>query len=383
MALILLVGAGLLTRSFLRLLPDSPGFEPRGKLTFRVELPRHVYADDPERRADVYRRLSAEIERQPGVRSVAAVSRLPLQGIAAYVEARVDDPGGGEPRTGGVFYYPVSTDFLEIMEIPVVRGRGLEEGDAAGSPVVVVNEVAARRFWPESGALGARLYLETYGSRGREMRGFTVVGIAADTRTFWTSPDSRPTAWVPWPEDPPPDGMDFVLATGAGPERLAPGLRRAVRSVAPELPVLEVVSLESFLWDTVELPRFYMTLMGVFSGIGLVIAVVGFLGVLSYWVQCRSREIGVRLALGARPAQVVGLVMGQGAVLVGLGVALGLAGALGLTRFLESFLWGLDPLDPVAFLATTTTLVAVALLGCWLPARRAARVDPLEVLRPE
>jgi len=325
----------------------------------------------------VYRRIDAELERQPEIRSVAAVNHLPLRGVATYVDARVDDRAGGDPRTGSVFYYPVSSDFLDLMQIPVRRGRGLGEGDAAGPPVVVINETAARRLWSGGDALGDRLYLKTY---SREVRPFTVVGIAADTRTFWTSLDSRPTAWVPWPGDPPPDGMDFVLATAAAPELLEPSIRRAVRSADPELPILDVVRLESYLWDTVELPRFYMMLMGVFSGIGVALAVVGLLGVLTYWVQSRSREIGVRLALGARPTQVVRMVLAQGSLLVGAGVVLGVAGAVGLTRFLESFLWGLDPLDPLAFGATTALLVAVALAACWLPARRAARVDPLEAL---
>jgi putative ABC transport system permease protein len=374
LALLLLVGSSLLARSFLMLREVSPGFDPRGISVAELSFGSVRYQTSAGVSA-FQRDLLARLRAVPGMAAAATVSSIPLR---RDLNLAMKD---GPCSDTSISYRAISAGYFAVMGIPLHRGRAFGEGEAA--PVAIVNETLARRCWPGQDPLSTRLAMSWDVSR-------QIVGVVGDTRDYGLKAPATPIVWVPqWQE---PDrivryqnavfhwSLVFRAAPSAGLNR---AVGRAVHDVDPEQSVVRVVPLSRILAAWLAPSRLLMELMGLFAGLALLLTAVGLYGVLSYYVTQRSREIGIRMALGAARAEVLREVLAEGAVLVGVGAAIGVLGSLALTRLLSSVLFGVKPLDPLTFAAALGFLVLVALLAGYLPARRATLVDPIVVLRYE
>ena len=389
LALVLLVGAGLMIRSLLALQAIDPGFDPRGVLTMVVSV-KGTSAEDPARRAAFFQELLARIKGLPGVQSAGAINHLPLAGdIWGWpfeVEGRPRSRPGETPTAA---YRVVLPGYLETMRVPLLAGRGISPEDAASSPrVVVINEVFARRHWPGESALGRRILLAE--PEGEPVPA-TVVGIAKNTvRNLWSSPPAEEMylAYLQTRSYLESDNshlqyLTLVVRTSGDPAGLAGAARGIVRALDRNAPVSEVQTMESVVAGATGQTRFYVVLLGAFAAVALLLAAVGIYGVMAYSVSRRTHEIGIRIALGARPAEVLRLVVRQGLVVALAGTAAGAAGAAALTRLMATLLYGVAPTDLLTFAAVAGLLIAVAVFASWLPARRATRIDPLSALRYE
>jgi putative ABC transport system permease protein len=374
--LVLLVGAGLLVRSFARLQQADLGFDPRNKLTLVVGAPQQLFGE-PEKRAEYFRRMQERLSALPGARAVASTSSLPLDWVLNFsyaVEGRPARPGE-DPQAD---YSSVSPNYFEVMGIPVIKGRAFTGRDAAGAPsVAVVNESLARRVFPGEDPLGKRLTID-YMERRLSLE---VVGVVGDVKQ-WV--EQEPNIQIydcylqrPWLSS------SFVVSTEGDPAALAGAAQAAVREVDRGRAASDVKPMGQLLAESVAQPLFYTRLLGLFAVVALLLAAVGVYGVMSYSASQRTHEIGVRIALGARGRDVVGMVVGQGMTLALLGVGIGLAGAFALTRVMSGLLYGVSATDPATFAGVALLLAAVALLACYLPARRATKVDPMVALRHE
>jgi predicted permease len=386
LALIPLVGAGLLIRSFHRLLEVDPGFRPEHILTMRVSQPAITDAEfnklTPEQQKNLPRKQSLEfqqvadkIESIPGVKRVGGIDVLPL--ASATVQAtrfQVE----GQPISGGA--RPVtelrtaSLGYFSAMGIPLVSGRFFTEEDWIGSNIVI-NAAMAKRFWPDGSPIGKRVNLCTLAPKPCWS---PIIGVVGNVHEYGL--DAAPTfdtyaagGWTPY----------FVIRTAGDPALVVRAAAEQVRKIFPDLPVADVMALDNLLSDSVSPRRFSTTLLGVFAALALVLAAVGIYGVMSYVVNLRTNEIGIRIALGAQTADIWGLIIGRGAKLALAGVTIGLAGAFALSRFLSSLLYGVESTDPATFFGVAVLLLAVALAACYVPARRAMRVDPIVALRYE
>ena len=383
LAMMLLAGAGLLIRSFVQLRRVDPGFSAPGALTFRIALPESVYKDDEPRVAffdDLIGRLAA----LPGVRSAGAVMGLPLSGVRFNLSFEV----AGRPKLAlaqqpSMEVRVASPGYFAAMGIPVLRGRGFERGDRAGSPqVVVLSQTAVRRFFAGEDPLGKSITVGWGRGEGKPRAGGEVVGIVGDVKEAGLAEEKPPEIYLPYAQMP-VSSMDVLLRTAVGPLSLAPAAATVVHGLDPELPVARLRTLDDIVARSISEPRFYMVLLGAFAGTALFLAALGIFGVMSYAVVQRSREIGIRVALGADPARLRRMVLGQALVLAVAGVGLGLLGSLGLSRAIAGLLFDLSPTDPGTLAGVALVLTAVALLASYLPARRATRVDPLIALRSE
>jgi putative ABC transport system permease protein len=375
-ALVLLVGSGLLIRTLARLQSFDLGFDPARVLVGQVNPPRVRYST-PEQLVALYDRLLERASAIPGVETAALSSILPLGGdsdMTIYVE------GKPLPRTDAestaVWYRLVSREYFAAMRIPITSGRNFEPREAA--PAIVVSDVSAARFWPGENPIGKRVRFDG----GGNAPWFTVVGVAREVRMRGARSESRSEVYLPYWQFPEP-GMNLALKSIARPELLAGSLRQAVREIDPELPVSGVDTMQAIVTTSIDEPRFVALLVSIFAGLALGLAALGIYGLIAFVVAQRSAEIGVRIALGASRRDIFALVVGDGAKLTAAGVAVGVAAAAGLASSLESMLFGVPPLDALTFAATTAALVAAALLACLIPARRAARVDPMVALRSE
>jgi putative ABC transport system permease protein len=278
---------------------------------------------------------------------------------------------------------PATPGYFKAMGIPVIRGRGIEVGDTARStPVAVITESAVRKYFPGEDPIGQRITLGWRRPDGMPKAGGEVVGIVADVKSSGLARDVVPEIYVPFAQLP-VGSMDIVLRTSVPPLSLGPAVESVVSELDPELPVARLRTLEDVVARSISQPRFYMLLLGLFASTAVLLAALGIFGVMSYAVAQRSREIGIRMALGAQPASVMRMVMRNAGLLIVAGIATGLAGAVALSRFLGGLLFNLSPTDPTTLGAVALTLVAVALLASYLPARQATRVDPLLALRSE
>ena len=383
LAMMLLAGAGLLIRSFVQLRRVDPGFSAPRALTFRIALPESVYKDDEPRVAffdDLIGRLAA----LPGVRSAGAVMGLPLSGVRFNLSFEV----AGRPKLPlaqqpSMEVRVASPGYFAAMGIPVLRGRGFERGDRAGSPqVVVLSQTAVRRFFAGEDPLGKSITVGWGRGEGKPRAGGEVVGIVGDVKEAGLAEEKPPEIYLPYAQMP-VSSMDVLLRTAVGPLSLAPAAATVVHGLDPELPVARLRTLDDIVARSISEPRFYMVLLGAFAGTALFLAALGIFGVMSYAVVQRSREIGIRVALGADPARLRRMVLGQALVLAVAGVGLGLLGSLGLSRAIAGLLFDLSPTDPGTLAGVALVLTAVALLASYLPARRATRVDPLIALRSE
>jgi putative ABC transport system permease protein len=374
-ALVLLAGAGLLMRSFVRLQGVDPGFNPRDAVMTGVFLPRALYAG-PARYAAFAQQSLDRIAAVPGVEAVAVAGNIPFTDPAP----RSFSIEGRPPATGlpVAHHSIVSPDYFRAMGIPLRRGRAFDARDSGDAPrVAIINEAVARRFFPDDDPLGKRLRLG--GSAERE-----IVGVAGDVKPGKLDAAVTLQTYEPYAQNPQFDFTYVVRGSRAAIDGgLSTAIRGAIAGLDPELPVYEPRPLTALVGDSIARQRFAMTLFAIFSAVALVLAALGLYGVVSYTVVQRTQEIGIRVALGARTADVLGLVLRQGGRLVGLGLAVGLAGALLLTRLLEKLLFGVSAHDPLTFAAIAGLLSLAAALACLLPARRAARVDPMTALRAE
>jgi putative ABC transport system permease protein len=383
LAMMLLAGAGLLIRSFTQLRRVDPGFQPASALTFRIALPESAYPEEPQRAA-FFEALVERLAALPGVRAVGAVQSLPLSAggfnLSFEVKGRPPLPPAQQPS---MEVRIVSPEYFGAIGIPLQRGRAFERGDTASSrQVVVISETAARRFFPGEEPLGQWITVGWGRPEGAPKAGGEVVGIVGDVTERGLVEEKPPEIYLPHAQLP-IGSMDLVLRSAGSPRSLAPAVHAAVRGLDPELPLARMATLEEIVARSISEPRFYMVLLGAFAGTALFLAALGIFGVMSFAVVQRSREIGIRVALGADPKQVLCMVLGHASLLAVAGVGLGLVGALSLSRAIASLLFELSPTDPLTLAGVAGLLMAVALLASYLPARRATRVDPLIALRSE
>jgi predicted permease len=380
LTLILTLGASLLLNSFVRLLRVDLGFRADQVLA-AVVLPSSAKYHDAKSKIDFYRRVIERVKALPGVESAAASDTLPYSGQSGEGQVRVDGvaPVAAIDPSLQSEWSNVTDDFLTTMGIPLVRGRLLNEHDTAETlPVVVISEMAAQHFWSGEDPLGKRL---SFGPDGkgpwRE-----VVGIVKSTQNAGLDRSSRPHVYAPVAQVPSP--ANFLLVRSTLPSSdLAQMVRKAVAAVDNEQPVFLAAPLKDWVADSIARQRFGLLLLGLFGALALALAAVGIYGVVSYTATQLTREIGIRIALGARAREVLRLVIEQGMRPALLGVIIGLAAAFALTRLITSLLFGVSPTDSLTFVAVAVVLATVALLACYIPARRATKVDPLVALRYE
>jgi putative ABC transport system permease protein len=377
MALVVLVCAGLLTRSFLRLRQTSPGLDYHNVLTMAVTLPQTRYAEGRQQ-AKFYEQTIERVRTLPGVTDAALASDIPLVGapghFRVYIEG-VPDPGAEKvPRVPGRV---VSNDYFRLLKIPIVAGRVFAATDGDESPrVAVVNETFARRFWPNQNAVGKRFAYTT----SRIL--CEVVGVVKDTRFRVADTGSREEMYFAASQRPSLN-MSLMVRTSIEPASLAAAVQREILNIDKDQAVTEVVMLEHVLGESIEQPRLTMFLLGIFATVALTLAAIGIYGVMAYAVAERTREIGIRMALGAQTLDVLKLVVRNGMILAVTGVIIGVAVALALTRMLQSLLFEVAATDATTFALVSIGLLAVALFACYIPARRATKVDPLVALRYE
>ncbi len=376
LALVLLIGAGLLLKSFVLLQRVDPGFTASQVQTFGFILNRNHY---PERQhlVSFYSQLLERLSALPGVQSAGMVSTLPLSGsntdTSFSIEGRPEQPENRQPVA---WYSSVTHDYLRTMGIRLIAGRWFTVNDNEQSPrVVVITETLARRYWPDENPLGRRI-----GSGPDNWR--EIIGIVADVKHFGLDVDARPSMYFPAPQVP-ARGMTLVVRTTGESASVSGLVRSEIRSINPNLAVTNVRSMEQIVSESIAQPRFLMLLIGIFSGLALTLAAIGIYGVISYGVSQRTQEFGIRMALGARNFDVLKLVIKNGMFLALLGVALGLAASFAVTHLMTRLLFGVTPTDALTFSAVSLFLLVVALLACYVPARRATKVDPLVALRYE
>lgn len=383
-AVMLVVACGLLLRSFWTMQDVDAGFRADGLTTFQIYLPESTYPD-PASEVGFLRDLSARLREIPGVESATAMTGLPprrrLNANDMDFEG-VPETEEGPPHNVDYWNF-VLEDYFETMQIPILEGRPFEPSDDGSAPVAIVNETMARTFWPGTSPLGRRVR-----PGGDGMPWITVVGIARDVKQAGLEEETGTEAYFFYPQVAVATGfapreMNVVLRSSLPPDSVAESARQAVWARDEALPLAGLRSMDEVLRDSLTRPRFVTLLVVVFAGLALLLAAVGTYGVLSYTVAERTSEIGIRMALGAGASRVLEIVLAQGMVLTGAGLVLGMAGALLLARFLESFLFGVEPTDALTLLSVPFVLLLVALAACAVPAYRAMRVSPVEALRCE
>lgn len=380
LALVLVVAAGLLTRTFFRLLSAGGGFNPEHVLTFELSLPNAKYPDQ-DHIVPLYHQLLLRMQSLPGVDSAGISEVVPLAGAGESTVVRIPGYHSADEKERPYANYTIATPgYFSALGTPILQGKDFSESDTPDSmPVAIINQAMARKFWPGQDPLGKPV--------GIPIRKFdmTVIGVVADIKHLSLREEPAPEVFVPYTQNPWPSMlvMQAVIRTKADPDSVMAGVREAVHSVDSDLPLARVTTLAAIVDTSLARPRFSMLLLGSFGALSLLLASIGIYGVISYSVAQRTQEIGIRLALGAQRKNVFGMILSQGARLAGLGIAIGLLLALGVARLLASYLFGVQPTDTLTFAAVCALLFAVAFLACYVPARRATRVDPLTALRYE
>jgi putative ABC transport system permease protein len=375
LAMVLLTGAGLLMRSFLRLESVSPGFQPQGLLTMRIGLPSARYPQAIQRSA-FYDRVLERVSTIPAVQSAAISNALPVNGRAiAYFFNIEGRPALESTKAPTAWLQSISPNYFETLGIPIVAGRTFSRADTVDSPLVtIISKATARRYFPNQNPIGQHLIYS------RESVRVEIVGVANDVKfggLGQTSFDNE--FYVPYRQRP---FLTMWLVT-RGPSNVASAARREILGVDPEQPVANIRTMEEVLAESVSQPRLRTVLIGSFAALALILTVIGIAGVVAWSVSQRTNEIAIRMALGARPANIVTMIVRQAFVVIGAGELIGLAGALALTRVLSGFLFGIVPEDPATFAGVLTVLAVVALGACVLAARRALRIDPVTAMRAE
>ena len=381
LAVMLVIGAGLLLRTVYNLTKVDGGFDRARLVTFSMTLPQAT--STPETRRETYQRLLERLRAVPGVQGASAMTGLPpdrpLNANDTDIDGYSAPPEG--PYENVDYYQNVMSDYFETMGIPIVQGRGFERADAASTgPVAVVNETLVNTFWRGKNPIGQRLRP----CCGDQVPWFTVIGVAKDVKQggidqktgteFYFFIDQSPSG---------PETMNVVLRTTLSPAALSQTIEQAVRGVDRTVPVVRLQGMDGVFAESIRRPRLLAQLIGGFAGLALLLAAVGTYGVLSFMVAERRREIGIRLALGADHGRVLGQVMKQGLILTAVGLIVGLGGAVGLNRLLASLLFGVQPTDMATMVSVVATIAGVAAIACWVPAWRASRLDPNVVLRED
>jgi len=379
-AVVLLVGAGLLIQSLWRLRQVSPGFESQNLLTFVVGIPEVKYPTDKQ--AQFYRDLIGRIESLPGVRSASSVIPLPLSGDAFSISFETEGRPVAKGDRPSADFFSVQVGYFKTLGVPMLKGRDFTERDnKQGPPVIIVNQAFARKFFPNEEPVGKRIRpgisTDTDDPAMRE-----IIGVVSDIRNRNLSSELRPGYYLPAAQMP-FNQMTLVVRTTNDPHSVITAVQNEVHAMDNELPIFNVKTMDDYISATVAGPRFNATLLVIFAGVALILTIVGLYGVMSYSVAQRTNEIGIRMALGAQTKDVLRLIVSQGFKLVLIGLGIGLAGAFALTRVIASLLFGVTTKDPLTFAAVAVLLALVALLACYIPARRATRLDPLHALRYE
>jgi putative ABC transport system permease protein len=376
LATMLLIGAGLFIQTLVNLQKVKLGFEPHGLITFQVALPPGKY---PKPKAPLFlREMIESLEALPGVRSAAVSSGIPFGAGAYYshpmmaTENSILPPDAKVPTDWRI----VNPGYFKTMNIPLLQGREFEYSDASTPDIIIVSQATARTFWGDGNPLGRTLRR----SADPEIP-LTVVGVVGDVRSTQLSQESPAFYYSITTRTAPL--MDVVVRTDASPESLLPAIRKQIKALDPDLPMANVNTMEQWVTKSAAQPRLTSTLLSLFAGVALLIAAIGIYAVLTYSVSQRTREIGIRMALGATPRRVLELIVSEGMRVVLLGLVIGLAGGLALGRTVESLVYGVGVSDPKIYLEVAAILTAVALAACFIPARRAAVVDPMVVLREE
>jgi putative ABC transport system permease protein len=347
----------------------------------QVSLPASKYGELPQRAAFT-RQMLERVRALPGVKSAGTTTILPMSGNNSsgsfQIEGRQVPQGESSPHGDR---WMVSTDYFQTLQIPLVRGRYFDEHDRAeGAQVAIVGEALARKYWPNEDPIGKRI---TFEGGAQQPRWREIVGVVGHVKHNGLEAESRAQYYVPYDQRPTSPTLYLAVRTGGDPSGLAASVRDAIRSVDKDLPVFRVMAMERLVSDSLAQRRFAMFLFGVFAALALVLAVVGLYGVMSYMVTQRTHEIGLRMALGAQARDILRMVVGQGMLLVVVGLVLGLIGAFALTHLMSSLLYGVSASDPLTYVAIALLLAAVAFLASYIPARRAMRVDPMVALRYE
>jgi predicted permease len=389
LAVVLVAGAGLLIRSLGNLMTVDAGFTRDQLVTFRLVLPALSY--NAPQRVDFFGRLEDALTRLPGVSSVASMTGLPprraVDANDTDFEHIPNNPGPNAAPTGfpveNVDYWQtVSRQYLETMRIPVVRGRGFVPGDATGPPVALINEALAAHFFKDLDPLGARVRPPFPAN----LPWMTIVGIVKDVKQSGVDEPAGAEIYFLFEQAPrvttfAPNDLNVVIRASRSIEELSPQILQTVRALDPGLPIVGLRTMDDVFGESVSRPRFLTMLLGIFGALALVLAAVGTYGVLSYLVSQRSQEIGIRMALGAARRDMLMLILRQGLILTGVGLALGVGGAIAAARLMRTLLFNVSPIDLPTLGAATVGMIVVALFACLIPALRATRVDPLTTLR--
>jgi putative ABC transport system permease protein len=381
-ALTLLVGAGLLGRTFYNLMTVDPGFNSAKVLTFAVSLPPSRYANVSQR-LDFCERALARLKSLPGARAVAMDDSIPFAGQYIVWNTTILGRSGSQPRDIDASIHSITPDYFRALGIPLRSGRSFNEQDVSQhARFVIVNEKLAQIAWPNENPLGRHLILGRPGPDDVHIP-HEVIGVVGNALQSELAAEVEPSAYFAYSAPFAEERLGFIIRSDTAPEDLIVDARSMIRELDPELPVLNIGTMRQHMGETVYRQRLALILLGSFAILAVVLVSVGLYGLMSYVTSQRSREIGIRIALGAQYHQVIAMILRQGMVLSGTGCAIGLLSAVGLARFLSSYLYGITPTDPATLCVIPLFLCAVGAMACWLPARRAARIDPMTALRYE
>jgi putative ABC transport system permease protein len=376
LSVVLLAGAGLLIKSLWLLGRVNPGFNPKGVLAARLSLPESNYPNGPDRDA-TFKRVIERLASIPGVDSVGGVNDLPFSGSETSSSFDIEGmPPRSPDENRQADRRSISPGYFKAMGIPLLKGREFSDHDDAGSAkVAIINQDFARIYWPDGDPLGQRIKYED--------KDWEIVGVVGDVKLLDLSAQDKPELYFPFAQSGSPGWLFFAIRSRVGPESLIPSVREAVRDVVPDEALYGVGTLEERVEASIAPRRLSALLLGVFAALALLLSAVGTYGVIAHSVAQRTRELGIRMALGAERADVLRMVARDGLTLACAGVALGIVAALGLTQFLSSMLFSVRPADPLTFAGVSILLVAVALFSSYIPARQATKVDPMVALRYE
>jgi putative ABC transport system permease protein len=378
LALVLLIGAGLMIRSFMQLQSVQTGFNPQNLLTLRAQLPGKKYGE-PHQIIEFFKQAEARIAAIPGVQAVGAISYLPLTGgLASRDSFKIPGQPAALPgQEPAVEVRVVTPNYFQAMGIPLQKGRLLDERDVKERRVLLINETLAKRYFPNQDPVGKQLEVMWDGSGADE-----IVGVVGDIHEGTLEKEPEPAIYWSHAREP-YSGMALVVRASGDASRLATAVQKEIRALDAEQPIADVRTMEQVVSKSIARPRFNTLLLGIFASVALVLASVGLYGVMNYSATQRTHEIGIRMALGATRADVMRLVVGNGMLLTCIGIAIGIAASIALTRVMQSFLFGVGATDAVTFVSVSALLIVVALIANYIPARKATRVDPIIALRYE
>jgi putative ABC transport system permease protein len=384
LSLVLLASAGLLIESLWRLLSVNPGFRAENIVTCRIDLPPTKYPED-KAQADFFRRLLKQAQAIPGIETASLITSLPFSGSRGTSSFSIDGRQSEQANEPSADRHQAAPGYFAAMGIALLAGRDFTDADDMEHPgVVIINETAAKRFWPNENPLGQRITI----GMGQEVKLYgrkvsrEIIGVVGNVKHEQLKDDFQPEMYIPAWHLPAPS-MTLIVRAKVPPESLINSMREAVQSVDPDQPIRRAQTIQAAIAGTVAPLRFVAALLSLFAGLALTLAIIGIYGVMSYAVAQRTQEIGVRMALGAQYHDVLKLIMGHGVILTLIGIGLGLACALALTRVMASLLFEVKPTDATTFAVVSISLAIIAIVACYIPARRATKVDPLVALRYE